>query len=188
MWKKPALLTCLTFSSKSASLWSEIICASRICSAVAWSKEVEDVKYDHKTDWLTGNECPHLRLCMWNSLTGVGSMVPEAFACAVSDSVSGPVSAPSCPVLGSRPWTSSFTVYTNNSIYKEITPRRKEREGGGERKKSNVTDAWLWPTYVMHRSSALLHFLKLPAKVLASRASVRRCRSDTGCFVFRGRS
>lgn len=29
------ILTCFTFSSKSASLWSEIICASRICSAVA---------------------------------------------------------------------------------------------------------------------------------------------------------
>lgn len=55
--------------------------------------------------------------------------VPEAFACAVSGSVSGPVSAPSCPVLGSRPWTSSFTVYTNNSIYKEITPKeRRMRE------------------------------------------------------------
>lgn len=44
--------------------------------------------------------------------------VPEASACAVS----GSVSAPSCPGLDSRPWTSSFTVYTNNSIYKEITP------------------------------------------------------------------
>lgn len=57
--------------------------------------------------------------------------VPEAFACAVSDSVSGPVSAPSCSGLGSRPWTSSFTVYTNNSIYKGITPERgwkRERE------------------------------------------------------------
>lgn len=75
---------------------------------------------------------------MLDSRTGAGSMVPEAFACAVSDFVSGPVSAPSCPVLGSRPWTSSFTVYTNNSIYKEITPRRKERGGGG---KGNVTDA-----------------------------------------------
>lgn len=55
--------------------------------------------------------------------------VPEASACAVSDSVSGPVSAPSCPGLGSRPWTSSFTVYTNNSIYKGITPEeRRMRE------------------------------------------------------------
>lgn len=51
--------------------------------------------------------------------------VPEAFACAVSGSVSGPVSAPSCPGLGSRPWTSSFTVYTNNSIYKGITPGKR---------------------------------------------------------------
>lgn len=75
---------------------------------------------------------------MLDSVTGAGSMVPEASACAVSDSVSGPVSAPSCPVLGSRPWTSSFTVYTNNSIYKEITPSRKERRGGG---KSHVRDA-----------------------------------------------
>lgn len=31
----PKKLTCFTFSSKSASLWSDIICASRICSAVA---------------------------------------------------------------------------------------------------------------------------------------------------------
>lgn len=75
---------------------------------------------------------------MLQSVTGAGSTVPEAFACAVSDFVSGPVSAPSCPVLGSRPWTSSFTVYTNNSIYKEITPIRKERGGGG---KCNVRDA-----------------------------------------------
>lgn len=77
---------------------------------------------------------------MLDSVTGAGSMVPEAFACAVSDSVSGPVSAPSCPVLGSRPWTSSFTVYTNNSIYKEITPSRNERRGVGGGK-SNVRDA-----------------------------------------------
>lgn len=55
--------------------------------------------------------------------------LPEAFACAVFGSVSGPVSAPSCPGLDSRPWTSSFTVYTNNSIYKEITPvKRRVRE------------------------------------------------------------
>lgn len=53
--------------------------------------------------------------------------VPEASACAVSGSVSGPVSAPSCPGLGSRPWTSSFTVYTNNSIYKGITPEERMR-------------------------------------------------------------
>lgn len=52
--------------------------------------------------------------------------VPEASACAVSGSVSGLVSAPSCPGLGSRPWTSSFTVYTNNSIYKEITPGKNK--------------------------------------------------------------
>lgn len=51
--------------------------------------------------------------------------VPEASACAVSGSVSGPVSAPSCPGLDSRPWTSSFTVYTNNSIYKGITPGKR---------------------------------------------------------------
>ena len=52
--------------------------------------------------------------------------VPGASACAVSGSVSVPVSAPSCPGLGSRPWTSSFTVYTNNSIYKGITPKERK--------------------------------------------------------------
>lgn len=35
-WFFPVMsISCFTFSSKSASLWSEIICASRICSAVA---------------------------------------------------------------------------------------------------------------------------------------------------------
>lgn len=67
-------------------------------------------------------------LCILGSVTGAQLMVPEASACAVSDSVSGPVSAPSCPVLGSRPWTSSFTVYTNNSIYKGITPGKRGRD------------------------------------------------------------
>lgn len=57
------------------------------------------------------------------------NMVPEASACAVSGSVSGPVSAPSCPGLCSRPWMSSFTVYTNNSIYKGIRPVEKGGKG-----------------------------------------------------------
>jgi len=55
--------------------------------------------------------------------------VPEASACAVSGSVSGPVLAPSCHGLDSRPWTSSFTVYTNNSIYKGITPKEIKIRG-----------------------------------------------------------
>ena len=44
--------------------------------------------------------------------------LPGASACAVSGSVSGPVSDPSWSGLGFRPRMSSFTVYTNNSIYK----------------------------------------------------------------------
>lgn len=48
------LLTCLTFSSKSASLWSEIICASRICSAVACSKRSETSNYCNKRKHETG--------------------------------------------------------------------------------------------------------------------------------------
>lgn len=68
--------------------------------------------------------------------------VPEASACAGSGSVSGLVSAPSCPGLGSRPWTSSFTVYTNNSIYKEITPEEKKTKN-----RRGVTNLWLWPFF-----------------------------------------
>lgn len=65
-----SLLTCLTFSSKSASLWSEIICASRICSAVAWSKEAEDVKYEDKIDRQTKNACAWGCACwtLWQEL------------------------------------------------------------------------------------------------------------------------
>lgn len=83
------------------------------------------------------------------------NMVPEASACAVSGSVSGPVSAPSCPGLCSRPWMSSFTVYTNNSIYKGIRPVEK----GGER---TFEDMWLWPIFVIQHTPGSLHFLKLP--------------------------
>ena len=62
--------------------------------------------------------------------------LPEASACAVCDSVSGPVSGPSCPGLDFHPPMSSFTVYTNNSIYKEITPVKRKKEQ--EKKKLNL--------------------------------------------------
>lgn len=81
--------------------------------------------------------------------------VPEASACAVSGSVSGPVSAPSCPGLGSRPWTSSFTVYTNNSIYKGITPEeRSERR--------SVRRACDRDLLMSRKCMVRYHFLKLP--------------------------
>lgn len=67
--------------------------------------------------------------------TDVNEGVPEAFACAVSDPASGlAASVPSCPGPGFRPWTSSFTVYTNKQvIYKEShlrkeIARQRERE------------------------------------------------------------
>lgn len=79
--------------------------------------------------------------------------VPEASACAVSGSVSGPVSAPSCPGLGSRPWTSSFTVYTNNSIYKGITPEKRRVRRSVRR----ACDLLMSRTRMVR-----YHFLKLP--------------------------
>lgn len=89
--------------------------------------------------------------------------VPEAFACAVSDSVSGPVSAPSCPGVGSRPWTSSFTVYTNNSIYKGITPAER-------RMREVLQEAWLWPTCAIYPPGTReYYFLKLPGSLLPSK-------------------
>lgn len=53
--------------------------------------------------------------------------LPGASACAVTGSVSDPASAPSCPVAGFRPLKSSFTVYTNNSIYNGITPLKEKQ-------------------------------------------------------------
>ena len=90
-------------------------------------------------------------------------MVPEAFACAVSGSVSGPVSAPSCPGLGSRPWTSSFTVYTNNSIYKGITPEER-----GMREALQICDYDLLMSCTCLPGALEYYFLKLPSSLLPS--------------------
>lgn len=53
------LLTCLTFSSKSASLWSEIICASRICSAVAWRKGEKEESDENRAEDVREEKLTH---------------------------------------------------------------------------------------------------------------------------------
>lgn len=74
--------------------------------------------------WLPLLRTPEMWKCQQKVMRVI---LPGASACAVTGSVSDPASAPSFPGPGFRPLKSSFTVYTNNSIYNGITPLKEKQ-------------------------------------------------------------